>query len=89
MNVSDTLTVNYKGWLINGEVFDQSKDKPVTFPLSRLIKGWQIGLTKCRKGGKIRLIIPSAIAYSIRARSEKIPPNSILLFDVEVLDIKK
>ena len=89
VNVSDTLTVNYKGWLINGEVFDQSKDKPVTFPLSRLIKGWQIGLTKCRKGGKIRLIIPSAIAYSIRARSEKIPPNSILLFDVEVLDIKK
>ena len=89
VSVSDTLTVNYKGWLINGEVFDQSKDKPVTFPLSRLIKGWQIGLIKCRKGGKIRLIIPSALAYSIRARSAKIPPNSILFFDVEVLDIKK
>jgi FKBP-type peptidyl-prolyl cis-trans isomerase len=88
-NVSDTLTVNYKGWLMNGEVFDQSKEKPATFPLGRLIKGWQYGLTKCKKGGKIRLIIPSALAYSIRSRSEKIPPNSILIFDVEVLDIKK
>ena len=89
VNVHDTLTVNYKGWLMNGEVFDESKDKPISFPLNRLIKGWQVGLTKCKKGGKIRLIIPSAMAYSIRSRSAKIPPNSILLFDVEVLEIKK
>jgi FKBP-type peptidyl-prolyl cis-trans isomerase len=74
---------------MNGEIFDQTKEKPATFPLNRLIKGWQIGLTKCKKGGKMRLIIPSALAYSIRARAEKIPPNSILLFDIEVLDIKK
>ncbi|HLK27484.1 MAG TPA: DUF3472 domain-containing protein [Puia sp.] len=89
VNVNDTLTVNYKGSLIGGEIFDESKEKPATFPLNRLIKGWQIGLTKCRKGGKIRLIIPSALGYSIRARAEKIPPNSTLIFDVEVLDIKK
>ena len=89
VNVNDTLTVNYKGSLINGEIFDQSKDKPATFPLNRLIKGWQIGLTKCKKGGAIRLIIPSALAYSIRARADKIPPNSTLVFDIEVLDIKK
>jgi FKBP-type peptidyl-prolyl cis-trans isomerase len=89
VNVNDTLTVNYKGSLMNGEIFDQTKEKPATFPLNRLIKGWQIGLTKCKKGGKMRLIIPSALAYSIRARAEKIPPNSILLFDIEVLDIKK
>ncbi len=89
VTVNDTLTVNYKGSLISGEIFDETKDKPATFPLNRLIKGWQLGLTKCKKGGKIRLIIPSALAYSIRARAEKIPPNSILLFDIEVLDIKK
>ncbi|MBS1916991.1 MAG: DUF3472 domain-containing protein [Bacteroidetes bacterium] len=89
VNVNDTLTVNYKGWILNGETFDATKDKPATFPLNKLIKGWQYGLVKCKKGGKIRLIIPSALGYSIRARAEKIPPNSILLFDVEVLDIKK
>ncbi|MBS1972928.1 MAG: DUF3472 domain-containing protein [Bacteroidetes bacterium] len=89
VNVEDTLTVNYTGWVLGSKVFDETKEKPATFPLNRLIKGWQYGLTKCRKGGKIRLIIPSAFGYSIRARSEKIPPNSILVFDVEVLDIKK
>jgi FKBP-type peptidyl-prolyl cis-trans isomerase len=89
VNVNDTLTVNYKGWILNGETFDATKDKPVTFPLNKLIKGWQYGLTKCRKGGKIRLMIPSALGYSIRARAEKIPPNSILVFEIEVLDIKK
>ena len=89
VKLSDTLSVNYKGTLLsNGTVFDQSKDKPAIFPLKRLIKGWQIGLTMCKVGGKIRLIIPSAIAYNIRSRSSKIPPNSVLVFDIEVLTAK-
>ncbi len=89
VKVTDTLSVNYKGTLLsNGTVFDQSKDKPAIFPLKRLIKGWQIGLTMCKVGGKIRLIIPSAIAYNIRSRSSKIPPNSVLVFDIEVLTAK-
>ena len=89
VKVTDTLSVNYKGTLLsNGTVFDQTKDKPAIFPLKRLIKGWQIGLTMCKVGGKIRLIIPSAIAYSIRSRSSKIPPNSVLVFDIEVLSAK-
>jgi FKBP-type peptidyl-prolyl cis-trans isomerase FkpA len=89
VQVSDTLNVYYKGWLLkNEQVFDQTKDKPVNFPLARLIKGWQIGLTQCRVGGKIRLFIPSGLAYSIRSRSKDIPPNSVLVFDVEVLDAK-
>ncbi|HVM86657.1 MAG TPA: DUF3472 domain-containing protein [Puia sp.] len=89
VTVNDTLTVHYKGWILGGEVFDETTEKPAIFPLNKLIKGWQYGLTKCRKGGKIKLIIPSALAYSIRTRAEKIPPNSVLVFDVEVLDIKK
>ena len=89
VKLEDTLSVRYKGTLLNGELFDESKDQPVSFPLNRLIKGWQIGLTKSREGGKIRLIIPSALAYSIRARAEKIPPNSVLVFDIDVLGIKK
>jgi FKBP-type peptidyl-prolyl cis-trans isomerase len=82
--------VHYKGWLYsNGNVFDETKEKPATFPLSRLIKGWQTGLIECRVGGKIRLFIPSGSAYGIRTFSPNIPPNSILVFDVEVLEVKE
>jgi FKBP-type peptidyl-prolyl cis-trans isomerase len=82
--------VHYKGSLFNdGSIFDQTKQKPATFPLERLIKGWQIGLSHCRVGGKMRLYICSGSAYGIRTRSANIPPNSILVFDVEVLDAKE
>ena len=67
---------------------DQSKEKPAIFPLKRLIKGWQIGVPLLKVGGKIKLVVPSDLAYSIRTRSAKIPPNSILEFEIEVLDAK-
>ena len=90
VKVTDTLTVHYKGSLFgDGSVFDQTKQKPATFPLERLIKGWQIGLSHCRVGGKMRLYICTGSAYGIRTRSATIPPNSILVFDVEVLDAKQ
>lgn len=89
ITVNDTVTVHYKGYLFtNGIVFDQTKEKPATFPLKRLIKAWQIGIPLCKVGGKIKLVIPSALAYSIRTRAAKIPPNSILVFEIEVLDTK-
>ncbi|MBL7724872.1 MAG: FKBP-type peptidyl-prolyl cis-trans isomerase [Chitinophagaceae bacterium] len=87
--VTDTVVIHYKGSLFSdGSVFDQTKDKPATFPLSRLIKGWQIGLPLCKVGSKIKIVIPSAHAYSIRTRASKIPPNSILVFEIEVFDTK-
>lgn len=90
VKVSDTLTVHYKGSLFaDGSIFDQTKQKPATFPLERLIKGWQLGLVHCKVGGKMRLFITSGSAYGIRTRSATIPPNSILVFDVEVLDAKE
>ena len=90
VKVTDTLTVHYKGSLYSdGSVFDETKDKPATFPLERLIKGWQLGLVHCKVGGKMRLFLPSGSAYGIRTRSAEIPPNSILVFDVEVLDAKE
>ena len=90
VKVTDTVTVHYKGSLfIDGSVFDQTKQKPATFPLERLIKGWQLGLAHCKVGGKMRLYITSGSAYGIRTRSATIPPNSILVFDVEVLDAKE
>ena len=89
VSVNDTVTVNYKGYLFaNDSMFDQTKEKPATFPLKRLIKGWQIGVPLCKVGGRIKLIIPSDLAYSIRTRAAKIPPNSILVFEIEVLDAK-
>jgi FKBP-type peptidyl-prolyl cis-trans isomerase FkpA len=90
VSLEDTVTVHYKGYLYaNNEVFDQTKEKPATFPLKRLIRGWQIGVPRCREGGKIKLVIPSALAYSIRTRAAKIPPNSILVFEIEVVKTKK
>ncbi len=90
VSVNDTVTVFYKGSLLkDGSIFDQAKDKPATFPLKKLIKGWQVGLPACKVGGKIRLFIPSGLAYTIRSRSKSIPPNSVLVFDIEVVNAKK
>jgi FKBP-type peptidyl-prolyl cis-trans isomerase len=90
VKVTDTVTVNYKGSLLSdGSIFDQTKDKPATFPLNRLIKGWQIGVPMCKVGGTVRIVIPSAMAYTIRSRSKLIPPNSVLVFDIEVVDVKR
>jgi FKBP-type peptidyl-prolyl cis-trans isomerase len=89
VKVTDTVTVHYKGSLLSdGSIFDQTKDKPATFPLNRLIKGWQIAVPMCKIGGSVRIIIPSSLAYSIRTRSKNIPPNSILVFDIDVVDAK-
>jgi len=90
VSLTDTVTVFYKGSLLkDGSIFDQTKDKPATFPLQRLIKGWQIAVPMSRVGGTIRIFIPSGQAYTIRSRSNAIPPNSVLVFDIEVLSVKK
>ncbi len=87
--VSDTVVAHYKGYLLSdGSVFDQTKENPATFPLRRLIRGWQIGVPLCKVGGKIKLVIPSGLGYSIRTRAAKIPPNSILVFEIEVVSVK-
>lgn len=87
VKLEDTLVVHYKGTLLDGFIFDQTKEKPATFPLKRLIRGWQYVLPFCKLGGKIRFILPSALAYSIRNLGS-IPPNNPLVFEVEVVDIK-
>lgn len=90
VSINDTVTLYYKGWLLkDGSIFDQTREKPAVFPLKRLIRGWQIAVPMCRIGGTIRIYIPSGIAYGISARSKSIPPNSILVFDVEVLSVNK
>ena len=89
VNVNDTVTVKYQLRIFGTtEIIDQATDKPATFPLNRLIKAWQIAVPLVKTGGKLKIIIPSGFAYSIRTRAPKIPPNSILEFDIEVLETK-
>lgn len=89
VSITDTITVFYKGYLLkDGTIFDQTKEKPATFPLNRLIKGWQLGLNQTKLGSKIQLIIPSGLAYTIRSRSNTIPPNSVLVFEIELISLK-
>ena len=86
---SDTVVVNYKGTLIDGKEFDNSytRGEPLSFRLDGVIPGWTEGLKNIKKGGKIKLVIPPELAYG-KAGVPGIPPNSTLVFDVELLDVK-
>ncbi len=82
------VEVKYIGRLLNGNVFDKTEEgKTVSFNLGGVIIGWQIGMQLIQKGGKIRLIVPSGYAYGSSAYSG-IPANSVLDFDIELIDIK-
>ena len=80
------MTVNYKGYLLNKNVFDQST-KPVQFPLSNLIEGWKICIPLLQKGGKGTFFIPSQLGYG-PSGTGSIPGNSVLVFEIELLDWK-
>jgi FKBP-type peptidyl-prolyl cis-trans isomerase FkpA len=83
---TSTVTVKYKGYFTDGKTFDQS-DTGATFPLSNVIKGWQEGIPLFKKGGKGMLLIPSALGYGPKG-TLGVPPNSVLIFDVELRDVK-
>lgn len=85
----DQVKVHYHGTLIDGTVFDSSVDKgkPAEFALNRVIKGWTEGLQLVKPGGKTRFFIHPDLAYGKNARN-KIPANSALIFDVELLEVK-
>jgi len=88
---NDCATVNYKGSLINGKVFDATKPgEHVTFGVGHLIAGWTEALQLMREGDKWELVIPSGLAYGkIGAGNGVIPPDQTLVFDVELLKVSK
>ncbi len=89
-SASDTVTVHYRGTLITGVEFDSSisRGEPATFPVNGVIKGWQEILPMMPTGSKWKVYIPSDLAYGPRGAGANIPPNSTLIFDIELLSIK-
>jgi FKBP-type peptidyl-prolyl cis-trans isomerase FklB len=89
--VTDTVTVHYRGTLINGTEFDSSykRGQPASFPVNGVIKGWTEALQLMKAGSKYQLFIPSSLAYGERAAGADIAPNSTLIFEVELLDVKQ
>ncbi|MCA6452324.1 MAG: FKBP-type peptidyl-prolyl cis-trans isomerase [Chitinophagaceae bacterium] len=77
----------YTGKLLNGTTFDATAN-PISLSLSSVIDGWKIGLPLIKKGGRIKLVIPSALAYSCTGAGTSIPPNSPLFFDVTLQDVR-
>ncbi len=86
----DTVKVHYKGTLMNGEQFDSSYDRgqPAEFPVGGVIPGWTEALQLMKVGGKAKLFIAPELAYGPSGRPG-IPPNSVLIFEVELVDIVK
>jgi FKBP-type peptidyl-prolyl cis-trans isomerase FkpA len=86
----DTVKVHYRGTLVDGTEFDSSfkREQPAEFPLGRVVKCWTEGLQKMKPGGKATLVCPSDIAYGDRGRPS-IPPGATLVFEVELLEVKK
>ncbi len=86
------VMVNYDAWLANGTKFDSSyaRREPFRFKIGagQVIQGWDEGVVGMRVGGKRKLIIPPALGYGEQGAGDRIPPNSTLVFEVELLEVK-
>ena len=93
----ETASMNYRGSLLNGKMFDSNLDtifhhvQPFEFKLNQhqVIQGWDIGVALLNKGAKATFIVPSVLGYGPQDRGDRLPANSVLVFDVELLNIKK
>jgi len=87
---TDTVLVHYRGTTIDGTEFDSSykRNEPISFPLNGVIPGWTEGVQLMKEGGKMQLFIPSNLAYGSRGAGGVIPPDSTLIFDIELLKVQ-
>ena len=87
---SDSVEVDYEGFLLDDSKFDSSLDRgmPAIFSLNQVIRGWQLGIPYFSEGGSGKLIIPSELAYGDRSPSADIPKNSVLVFDIWLYDVR-
>ena len=86
----DVVTVEYEGRLIDGTVFDSSKQnggQPVCFPVNQVIPGWQEAVQLLKEGGEATFFIPAKLAYGEQGAGDKIGPNSTLIFDVKLVKV--
>jgi FKBP-type peptidyl-prolyl cis-trans isomerase FklB len=88
--LTSTVKVNYEGRLIDGTVFDSSiaRNHPVEFKLNQVISGWTEGVQTMKEGGKSRFFVPSNLAYGDVGAGDAIGPNSTLIFDIELLEVR-
>lgn len=88
-SASSQVEVHYEGRLLDGTIFDSSiaRDEPVTFPLNQVIKGWQEGVQLMNEGSKYRFFIPAKLAYGEVGAGDGIPPNSTLIFEIELIKV--
>jgi FKBP-type peptidyl-prolyl cis-trans isomerase FklB len=88
---TDQVKVHYTGTTIDGNVFDSSvqRGQPAVFPVNAVIPGWVEALQLMKVGDKWQLVIPAKLAYGAQSPSPAIPPNSVLIFEVELIDIEK
>jgi len=86
---TDTVTVNYKGTLVNGTEFDNSykRGKPTTFQVGKVIKGWTEALQLMKEGSRWQVFIPPQLGYGERGAGP-VPPNSTLIFEVELISVR-
>ncbi len=84
---SSMISVRYTGKLLDGTIFDQATTATSLYPLGGYISGWKLGLPLIKKGGFIKLIVPSSLAYGCKAAGA-VPANSILYFEIELVDVQ-
>jgi peptidylprolyl isomerase len=86
----DTIVAHYTGTLESGKKFDSSLDSghPATFSLHQVVPGWQEGIPGMKVGGKRKLVVPPELGYGSRGMPPDIPPNAVLIFEIELIDVK-
>ena len=86
-NRNSTISIVYSGYRLDGFVFDETGNNPATLQLSGVIEGWKEGIPYFKEGGRGKLLVPSKLGYGTNSPSSDIPPNTVLVFDIELIAV--